>query len=290
MSLLVQRSVVESFSFSGQHVRFVYVKDVGQCLVSKDVYEAIGYEKEDEVKAIQGLVPEKYKIQFGDAQVDLEGVDRIVNTILLKESRFYCFLLRCKRDEAEPLMEWVAETVLPRGVRKLTSAIAEKDATIALMNGDLQNRDNQIEFIKYKNVALQVQRDVYQADLQRCQDTITHLKKRYVPPAKNPNKDNIFIILGKHTTSANDKFHGLPHYAARIQRRKRYFKLRWFDRHFPDHEIIVEIDNPDGIHAFNRSEEEVHAERKYNYFRLIDLRREDLYAMGVPAILDDEEE
>ena len=38
-------------------------------------------------------------------------------------------------------------------------------------------------------------------------------------------------------------------------------KLRWFDQHYPDHEIIVEIDNPNSIHAFNRFEEEGHAER-----------------------------
>ena len=72
MILSAQRSVVESFNFNGKHVRSVYVKDVGQCLVSKDVYEAIGYEKEDGVKAIQWLVPKKYKIQSGDAQTDLE--------------------------------------------------------------------------------------------------------------------------------------------------------------------------------------------------------------------------
>ena len=62
MSLSAQRLVVESFKCNDKHVRSVYVKDVGQCLVSKDVYEAIGYGKEDGVKAIQRLVPEKYKI------------------------------------------------------------------------------------------------------------------------------------------------------------------------------------------------------------------------------------
>ena len=67
MSFSIKRSVVESYIFNGKHVRSVYAKDVGQCLVSKDVYEAIGYEKEDGIKAIQRLVPEKYKIQFGDA-------------------------------------------------------------------------------------------------------------------------------------------------------------------------------------------------------------------------------
>ena len=55
MILSAQRSVVESFNFNGKHVRSVYVKDVGQCLVSKDVYEAIGYEKEEESRQYSGL-------------------------------------------------------------------------------------------------------------------------------------------------------------------------------------------------------------------------------------------
>ena len=121
MFFSVQRSVVESFNFNGKHVRSVYVKDVGQCLVSKDVYEPIGYEKEDGAKAIQRLVLEKYKIRFGDAQVDLgEGVDNSVhtqpNTMLLKEPGLYCFLLRCERIEVEPFMKWVVETALPHEV------------------------------------------------------------------------------------------------------------------------------------------------------------------------------
>ena len=88
--------------------------------------------------------------------------------------------------------------------------IEEKDAAIALLSDDLQDCDNQIQAIKYENVALQAQRDVYRAELQKCQDTITHLKKRYVPHAKNPGKDNIVIIVRKHTTPANGKYHNLP--------------------------------------------------------------------------------
>ena len=77
MSLSVQRSAVESFKFNGKHVTSVYVKDVGQCLISKDVYEAIGYEKEDRTKAIQGLVPEKYKIRLGETMIDMEKVRNV---------------------------------------------------------------------------------------------------------------------------------------------------------------------------------------------------------------------
>ena len=148
------------------------------------------------------------------------------------------------------------------------------------MNDNLQGRDNQIQTGKYENVALQPQRDVPQAELQRCQDTINQLKARYVPPTENPGKDNIIIILQEHTTFVNDKFYDLLYYVARIQQRKRYVKLRWFDRYFPDHEVIVEMHNIESIHALNRFKEEGHAEQKYNYFWLIDL----------PPILDDEEE
>ena len=52
----------------------------------------------------------------------------------------------------------------------------------------------------------------------------------------------------------------------------------------------MEIDNANSIHAFNRFEEERHADREYNHFRLIDLTREELYAMEVTAILDDDKE
>ena len=52
----------------------------------------------------------------------------------------------------------------------------------------------------------------------------------------------------------------------------------------------MEIDNANSIHAFNWFEDEGYAEQKYNHSRLIDLTRKELYAMGVPAILDDDEE
>ena len=165
-------------------------------------------------------------------------------------------------------------------------AVEEKDSAITLLNVDLQDRNNRIQAIQYdqyENVALQAQRDVYKAEVQRCQDTIINIRKRYVPYAMDPGKDNILTIKCKHTTPDNDIILR-GYYIARIQRRNRHVRLRWLDRHFPNHEVIVEIDNPNSIHAFNRLEEEGHAERKYNHFRLIDLTREELYTMGVPAI------
>ena len=56
---------------------------------------------------------------------------------------------------------------------KINLSHQRKDAALALLTDDLQDHDNQIQAIQYENVALQAQRDVYQAELQKCQDTIT---------------------------------------------------------------------------------------------------------------------
>ena len=50
--------------------------------------------------------------------------------MLPKEPGLYCFLLRCKKPKTEPFMERVVETILPREVRKLASAIEETDNQI----------------------------------------------------------------------------------------------------------------------------------------------------------------
>ena len=97
---------------------------------------------------MQRLVPEKYKMQLGEAAIDMKEVNQNghlrPDTVLLKEPGLYCFFLRCKRDEAEPFMECIVEIFLPREVQKLASTIEEKDAVIVLMNEDLQGRDNKI--------------------------------------------------------------------------------------------------------------------------------------------------
>ena len=116
-----------------------------------DVSKAVGYNDDDNARrAVLTHAPRKCRMCLGDAedklrrQVDIDLPKE--DTVLLKEPGLYCFLLRCKKPKAEPFMEWVVETALPREVQKLTSAIEEKDAVIALMNDDLKN-------CEYENVA-----------------------------------------------------------------------------------------------------------------------------------------
>ena len=156
--------------------------------------------------------------------------------------------------------------------------IEEKDAGLALLNDDLQNRE-------YENVALPAQRDVYKDQLQKCQDIITHFKARYVDHAKDSGKDNNVMIIEKNATPEEDEFYEYPCYIARIKRRFINTKRRWFKAKYPHHRFITEEqDNANGIHPFNRFEEERFVERFQCHFRLVDIPRDALYALTTPAI------
>ena len=95
MSLSIQQSVVEKFNFNGEDVRSIYIHGEGQCIVASDVYKAVGYSRRAGVRAIQRLVPRKYRIWLGDVKIDFQGVLKSEytqpNTVLLKESGVYCF-------------------------------------------------------------------------------------------------------------------------------------------------------------------------------------------------------
>ena len=80
--------------------------------------------------------------------------------------------------------------------------------------------------------------------------------------------------------NTNDKYLDLPYSVSRIQRSKMYVKLGWLDINFLDHEVIVEIDSPNSIRAFNLFEEKDDVEQRYNNFRIIDLIREEFISLG----------
>ena len=171
ISLSVQRLVLESFRFNGKNIGTVYVPGLGEYLIGIDVSREIGYVDDDNGRcAIKRHVLQKYMMRFEDVK---DIVKRHVRAavpqdyvILLKKTGIYCFLLRCKIPRAKPFMKWDVETVLPREVRELTSVIDEIDATIALVNDDLKNRE-------YKNVSLQ-------GEISAKDQQIAALPRRYV--------------------------------------------------------------------------------------------------------------
>ena len=92
-----------------------------KCLVGIDVSRATGYAVDNNGRGtIKRHVPQKYMTRLENVK---DTVERHVQSdvpqddaILLKEPDIYCFLLNCKMPRAEPFMEWVVETVLPREV------------------------------------------------------------------------------------------------------------------------------------------------------------------------------
>ena len=159
--------------------------------------KAVGYNDDDNArKAVRTYVPGKYRMRLGDAQnmlrteADIDLLPR-EDTVLLKEPGLYCFLLRCKKPKAEPFMEWVVETVLPREVRKLASAIKEKGAAAAWLNDDLQDRDNQIQALestneKHQHKILSLNKEIH--DL---------IKNRHV--ARGGYFDNVLYFIKKNS-------------------------------------------------------------------------------------------
>ena len=78
---------------------------------------------------------------------------------------------------------------------------------------------------------------------------------------------------------------------SRIQRRFINTKRRWFKAQYPHHRFIMKGQGKaNGIHAFNRFEEEGFVERFQCHFRLLDIPCDTFYALATPTILDDGEE
>ena len=134
-------------------------------------------------------------------------------------------------------------------------------------------------------MALQAQRDVYKDQLQKCQDIITHLRTCYVSHAKGPGKDNIVMITEKNIIPEEDEFFEYLYYIARTQQRFTDTKIRWFKAQYPHHKIIMkQLDNANGIHAFDRYEEKGYVEHFHCHFGLADIPRDAIYALVMPAI------
>ena len=93
--------------------------------------------------------------------------------IYINEEGMYELLLSSQQSKAKEFRKHCCNVILPHVRQQLTNkmkedhqkAMKEKDAALVLVIDDLQDRDNQIQVIQYENLALQAQRDAYQAQL-----------------------------------------------------------------------------------------------------------------------------
>jgi len=223
MSVSIQRSVVEQFSFND--------------------------DRKAGVQAIQRLVPEKYKMRLGDALDELEGVLRFKyphpDTVLLKEPGLYCFLLRCGKAEAETFMEWVCEEVLPREMRRLAGELEEKDTQLALLNDDLTEAQEHTRQLEYINTGLQGEIRAQDQEIARRQEEVQDLiANRHVP--RRRGIDNVLCFVDKNS----DEEHQF--YAIRCQRKALGNHKRYLRKRYPEMEVLGKCEDANAIHRWCR--------------------------------------
>ena len=108
-------------------------------------------------------------------------------------------IVNSQKGKGKTLKHHILKDFVPRGFdarieeiqEKHRQDIKQKDAVIPLLNNYLQN-------LEYEKVALQAQRDVYQAQPQKFQDQIRDfIINRQVPRVNDSGKDNIVMIIEK---------------------------------------------------------------------------------------------
>ena len=176
---------------------------VSKFLGIEDIWTSLNGLEKCEILTRQELVPTRHSTPGWSRPKDQENkTDKFLSVFGVMY-----VIVNSRKDKGKALKEHILKDIVPRGFdarieeiqEKHQQAIEEKDAALAFLTNDLQDRDNQIQAIQYENVSLQAQRDVYKDQLQKCQDTITHLRARYVDRAKDPGKNNIVMIIEKNT-------------------------------------------------------------------------------------------
>ena len=167
----------------------------------------------------------------------------------LNEEGLYKIVFSSQQQKAKAFRKYCCNEMFPRIRKQLVDKMQEDHQKA------IEEQDTRIQATENENAGVQGEITAYQAQLQVSQNIITELVERYVDYCRNPSKGNIVLIVRKHTTPENGKYHNFLYYISRIQRRKWYVKLRWLERHFPDYEVIVELDNQNSIHAFSRLED-----------------------------------
>ena len=106
----------------------------------------------------------------GEALTDPLGKARNPHDIFIDLDGSIEMAVRSKKPKAVPLVKRLTKKGIEKIQKEHQQVIKEKDAALALIHDDLRDCDNQIQAIQYEYVALQAQRDLYQVELQKCQE------------------------------------------------------------------------------------------------------------------------
>ena len=132
---------------------------MGKFLGIEDIRTSLNVLEKCEILTRQELVPNWRNTPVWPGPKDQQNkTDKFLSTFGVMY-----VIVNSRKDKGKALKEHILKDIVPRGFNarieeiqeKLRQAIEEKDALIALLTDDLQDRDNQIPAIQHENVALQ---------------------------------------------------------------------------------------------------------------------------------------
>ena len=102
----------------------------------------------------------------------------------------------CNKKRKE-LRKWVLKNIIPQclidKIRELTKkheqAFEEKGNRFALFNDDMKDFDKKIKVIKIRILDCRVAQQI-----EKCETTINHFRKRYGDHARNPSLGNVEMV------------------------------------------------------------------------------------------------
>ena len=145
--------------------------------------------------------------EVGIHRMDLPREDAQVHDISISLTGTVYVIANSRKNKGKVLKENILKDIVQRGFdariegiqKKNRQAIDEKDAAIALLNDDLENRDNQMQAIQYEDVGLQ-------GEIRAKNQQIATLQRRYVGYLTDEDKNNGISIIAKNNEEAEHPY------------------------------------------------------------------------------------
>jgi len=113
------------------------------------------------------------------------------------------------------MVKWLTHKGVEKIVQEKQKAIDaerykvhEKDGQLALLSDDLTEAQDLVKQLEYNNTGLQ-------GEIRAKDQEIARITKRFVPNAMDPGKDNVIMIVRKHTCQQDDNDRQKAHVPAR---------------------------------------------------------------------------
>ena len=129
------------------------------------------------------------------------------SAICINEEGMYEFLFSSQQLKAKQIRKHCCNVMLPHVRQQLTNKMKENHQQA------IEENDNQIQAIQCENVALQEQKEVYQVQLQRCQDQMaksTTLLSNMLLVQMIPVKVTLWWLLRKTPPPMKMSFMSIP--------------------------------------------------------------------------------